>query len=255
MLIGERNGLLSGLPYDAEVEYLESTGTQWIDTGCPISLDTIYQIKVRSLPNSADNTILAAYASYNPDYSNFSLIMRIQRYLEGAINVNSFGGGTIITQSTEPVEIEFAKNYYSLNGGSRVYFSTSSNTVPPYQLGTTLFAIRSTPTRLVNFAEDTRMYYFKQIGGEQLLRDLIPVRIGTEGAMYDLRGVGGMNPDGSARNDGLYRNRGTGAFVIGPDKVSSAGGGYKPQCVRRLYRRSLRLSARFWRTPLWKEVA
>jgi hypothetical protein len=35
--------------------------------------------------------------------------------------------------------------------------------------------------------------------------------------MYDRRGIGGMNPDGSPRTDGLYRNAGTGAFVIGPD--------------------------------------
>jgi hypothetical protein len=50
------------------------------------------------------------------------------------------------------------------------------------------------------------------------VRDMIPVRKGTVGAMYDRRGVGGMNPDGSARDDGPYFNRGTGAFVIGSDK-------------------------------------
>jgi len=32
-------------------------------------------------------------------------------------------------------------------------------------------------------------------------------------------GTGGMNPDGSPRTDGLYRNRGTGSFVIGPNKA------------------------------------
>ena len=38
MLIAARNGFAVGksLPYDAEVEYLESTGTQWIDTGVKI---------------------------------------------------------------------------------------------------------------------------------------------------------------------------------------------------------------------------
>jgi hypothetical protein len=45
MLINLRNALMAGkrLPYDAEVEYLESTGTQWVDTGVllqfPISAD------------------------------------------------------------------------------------------------------------------------------------------------------------------------------------------------------------------------
>ena len=43
---------------------------------------------------------------------------------------------------------------------------------------------------------------------------------GKEGAMYDRLGTGGMNPDGSPRTDGLYRNRGTGAFTIGSDKTA-----------------------------------
>lgn len=50
-----------------------------------------------------------------------------------------------------------------------------------------------------------------------LVHDFQPVRIGTTGALYDRRGVGGMNPDGTARNDGLYFNRGTGAFILGSD--------------------------------------
>lgn len=58
-----------------------------------------------------------------------------------------------------------------------------------------------------------------------LVCDLQPVRFTnengvTEGAMFDRANpTVGMNPDGSARDDGLYRNRGTGAFVIGPDKT------------------------------------
>lgn len=43
----------------------------------------------------------------------------------------------------------------------------------------------------------------------------------ADGAMYDRANpTVGMNPDGSPRADGLYRNRGTGAFVIGPDKTA-----------------------------------
>ena len=44
---------------------------------------------------------------------------------------------------------------------------------------------------------------------------------GKEGAMYDRANpTVGMNPDGSARTDGLYRNRGTGAFLYGSDKTA-----------------------------------
>lgn len=38
MMLGNTGAFLTGkLPYDAEVEYLESTGTQWIDTGVTAS--------------------------------------------------------------------------------------------------------------------------------------------------------------------------------------------------------------------------
>ena len=56
-----------------------------------------------------------------------------------------------------------------------------------------------------------------------LVRDFQPVRFTnengvSEGAMYDRANPTiGMNPDGSARDDGLYRNRGTGAFLYGND--------------------------------------
>lgn len=59
-----------------------------------------------------------------------------------------------------------------------------------------------------------------------LVRDYIPVRFTNElgqpeGAMYDRANpTVGMNPDGSARTDGIYRNRGTGAFLYGPDKTN-----------------------------------
>ena len=63
-----------------------------------------------------------------------------------------------------------------------------------------------------------KMYSFKIWQNGTLVRDYIPVRVGTVGAMYDKRGVGGMNSDGTARNDGMYFNRGTGNFGYGNDK-------------------------------------
>jgi hypothetical protein len=54
--------------------------------------------------------------------------------------------------------------------------------------------------------------------------DLIPVRFTnennqSEGAMFDRANpTVGVNPNGSPRTDGLYRNRGTGNFGYGNDK-------------------------------------
>ena len=57
--------------------------------------------------------------------------------------------------------------------------------------------------------------------GMNIEHNLIPVRVGSGanavGCLYDQLGTGGQNPDGSARNDGLYFRQGSGAFVVGPD--------------------------------------
>lgn len=36
--------MIRGIPYDAEIEYLQSTGTQWIDTGVVPTAGTIISI-------------------------------------------------------------------------------------------------------------------------------------------------------------------------------------------------------------------
>lgn len=71
-----------------------------------------------------------------------------------------------------------------------------------------------------------RFYSFQIWQNGVLVRDLIPVRFTnelgqSEGAMYDRANpTVGKNPDGSPRTDGLYRNRGTGAFLYGADKTA-----------------------------------
>jgi hypothetical protein len=68
-----------------------------------------------------------------------------------------------------------------------------------------------------------RCKWFKAWKGGVLVCDMIPVRFTSEqgvseGAMYDRANpTVGMNPDGSPRTDGLYRNRGTDAFLYGND--------------------------------------
>lgn len=51
MLIGGRNGFLvdKRLPYDAEIEYLESTGTQWIDTATQLADKVQMSVWVNSI--------------------------------------------------------------------------------------------------------------------------------------------------------------------------------------------------------------
>ena len=52
----------------------------------------------------------------------------------------------------------------------------------------------------------------------ELMIDLIPVRVKSLGCFYDTRGIGGINSDGSLRNDGLYFSKRQDLIITGPDK-------------------------------------
>ena len=79
MLLGARGVVLAGGdeptpptpvgPYDAEVEYLETTGTQWVDTGVNPGGATEYEIE----GEWADFGTLsgAGFVKYNPLFSAF----------------------------------------------------------------------------------------------------------------------------------------------------------------------------------------
>lgn len=209
MLIAARNGFWAGkrLPYDAEVEYLESTGTQYIDTGLLTNPGYVSfklkQTKVSSgYPKyfgglTVDNKLnrLLFYASGNSSYADLNL------GAAGHINFSDI--------KSNPVE----KNslFYRVNGDTGLAsICIFNNRYLQGEYGSGGYA---------------RFWYFRIADADgNLVFDGQPVRFTNEngeieGAMYDRANpTVGMNPDGSPRTDGLYRNLGAGAFVIGPDK-------------------------------------
>ena len=219
------------LPYDAEVEYLKSTGTQWIDTGVIITSAMNAHLRFSfSRKVSGDSYAFGSRNGSTWGLGSFAggSLMRtrwggssskdLSYGLGDIFQLNSVNGTTTITNETKGA----SKNITS--SGSFVEFATY------------IFAENNGGT--ANVSHGVRFYQFKVDG----YCDFIPVRKGTVGYLYDR--VSGK----------LFGNAGTGAFLIGPD-VSAARGGYKRKCVRRSYRRSSRPSARFWQPRLWKEAA
>ena len=49
--------------------------------------------------------------------------------------------------------------------------------------------------------------------------------------------------------------QGSGAFIVGPDKVSVGGGGYNSPALKTASSPVFERMTRFWTVPLWKEVA
>ena len=216
---------LRRLPYDAEVEYLESTGTQWIDTGLKVgsrndlTLESAMAVSnVRSAwaflfgaskgGGHSDTKVLLSnsltatdrvYAGYRRDSSAFTLcanngldttLRNMYRLSYGRLKIATEGGAFLSFTLPDPSGMAWDGDVHVCSDDNR---------------------------------KDVKIYSFRFFEGDALICDLIPVRFTnengqSEGAMYDRANpTVGMDPDGSARTDGLYRNQGTGSFIIGND--------------------------------------
>ena len=179
--------------YDAEIEYLESTGTQQIDIQLGVGYDTKIldiQLEFEHL-NTVTNYRWAVFSSLKNNY------IGIQRNRD-TIHIDGSSSGTKIT----PVILN-KKRIYRLNGGLE---SIDNEEFPPLIEGSLKnnILLFSAPSK--NNAETCRIWYAKIIYNNVLMRDFIPVRVGQTGYMYDR--VSGQ----------LFGNSGTGAFILGHDK-------------------------------------
>jgi len=236
MMLAARGAFLAArrkpkLPYDAEVEYLESTGTQWIDTNVNAADNVGYEIGVVDWAGGVGVLETRLFAGVFGSENRFGLGYNNLASGDGRVSCFAWWNYAISNMG----DITIANGYLRFNYlNDRAY---SFNGVITGALSGTYNA-SNTHIRILNakrmdtgenaFANSVAMKFssFKISQGTALANDMIPVRFTnelgqSEGAMYDrVNPTVGMNPDGSPRTDGLYRNRGTGAFVNGPDKTA-----------------------------------
>ena len=184
MMIGARTGAWSGkpLPYDAEVEYLESVYTQYIDTGIVLKKNDSVIIDV-DIPDVL-NSWQTACGVYAPTF-------RITSYA-----TSTQPRGWFIEGFTLP-ESPIGRNVWT----GRV---TSTNIVVSF----TLNVQHNSSQILDGYGRHIKYYSVKILRDGTEIIDLIPVRKGTVGYLYDR--VSGE----------LFGNAGTGDFIIGPDKTA-----------------------------------
>lgn len=213
------------LPYDAEVEYLQTIGDAYIDTGLPIVDNTGYQAEVEfRFVNFTVGTFsedwVFGYWNYQPS-PRLYLIGRYANYIRGGAGPDNSTYHAQMIRDTNKHKIALMNDGAYLDGVYKVPTKLKELADPIY--GVVNVLLGKSPH--VDNGSTRQIYSCKMwaIDGTTL-RDFIPVRFTneqgvSEGAMYDRANpTVGMNPDGSPRADGLYRNRGTGAFGIGADK-------------------------------------
>jgi hypothetical protein len=196
-------------PYDAEIEYLESTkdGGQYIDLREIVKVRHTDKIDVGLLIDKVEASSWSIYypiSAFNTVVKNgYALLLRaLPGGGEGATYFNCFNAANVLKGRYNEFNTFHIENGLQTLGDSK---TTNTFTSELDDAGVLLFA-RLAGTGAVTIAGTWGPISFFKVerDGEKII-DLIPVRVGSVGYMYDK--VSGK----------LFGNEGTGAFIIGDD--------------------------------------
>lgn len=195
------------VPYDSKIEYLESTGTQWIDT--------LYK------PNNNTRVICDFQFTQSNDWprifgcsegSKWNTVPTFQLDFEDGVTTGKLGVciGNNTGWTRTDITGDFNRHTYDLNTTRLIYDGTQVATLSDQTFQCTadlaIFTRRpgnSTPSQ--SNSAYGKLYSFQIYESDELVRFFIPVRIGQIGYMYDK--ISGQ----------LFENSGTGNFVLGED--------------------------------------
>ena len=180
-----------------EVEYIESTGTQYIDTGVQAYQNTAVEFKIASMSQQVTTwPVLFGAQVYDDGRNRFGISYKFI----ARTGSSSFGPSSITYDEPHVGRLELDK--YTLDG---VTYTATSAWVDP-GISIYLFSINDAkkPGR-TDCAAVARFYYFKIYQGTKLVRDLIPCyrKSDNVAGMYD------------TVNKVFYTNNGTGTFIVG----------------------------------------
>ena len=189
--------------YDAKIEYLESTGTQYINSGYRLWTSSItIETEMAFTDLTVNRSIEGAADAFYYGINNQRYETAYQNYW-GTTDTNFHTFKKTLTKSSN----KFIAQTW-IDGISR-YNSTSTSINTAIRSYITLFGTSSSSEVGENFSVagylKCRKISFKLIIDEEVVRDMIPVRKGNIGYMYDK--VSGQ----------LFGNSGTGSFTLGPD--------------------------------------
>ena len=194
--------------YDAEIEYLESTGTQYINTGFKPNQDTRI-IAIMKCVTSNDYGRLFGAGTYS---TKNSIMIDYEKGATGNLCIK-YGTATAWTKVTSITGDYNIHTYdYNKNIVYRDSVKVSQATYAAFQctsnLGIFTYINGNNVGQSTEFFKG-RCYGFKIYDNNVLAMDLIPVRVGNTGYMYDKVSCQ------------LLGNSGSGNFVIGQDKYDA----------------------------------
>ena len=190
--------------YEAEVEYLESTGTQWIDSGVNPDNTYTFDCKVATTHIVDGNYVFWGCR----DMQNNAIIAQCFLFVS---NMSSHDGEKIrlITTNSWTDNVNWNSEIVpTQNTMYELVGMTSVSTMNAVNSTIAIFGLTTNGATSAGISK-CRIGYWKCYSNGQIVRDFIPVRIGTTGYMYD------------KVSRQLFANAGTGQFVLGNDVANA----------------------------------
>ena len=195
------------LPYDAEVEYIESSGTQYIDSS--IVWDDTIQFEIKISKNAASKTLGLIGYRFTSDASTTGNMRFFFFYNDGKVAAR-FGvspiNSTAKMTSNAFHTVTFDGNNLTIGGSQYLNVPNSSKSSTTEYGSIYILNVNTTGY----YSSDINLFEGKLYGctiakGGQTVRDMVPVRKDNVGYLYDK--VSGQ----------LFGNAGSGAFTYGND--------------------------------------
>ncbi len=206
-------------PYDAKISYLKSSGDAYINTGITLnSASSVRFVISFELPSVARRILIG---NYNTDGNRINLEIQVVNSKNVVRTFTQFDSYKVSNVDTVELPLNtvididatvtFSSHTYNCSytfGGTTYQFnkSTVGSDISTQSDQFRLFSDNRTVSRNV-IANPLIIHSAKLYVDGTLVRDYIPVRVGTTGYMYD-------NVSGE-----LFGNNGPGSFVLGPDVV------------------------------------
>ena len=200
--------------YDSEIEFLQSTGTQCIDTGVPTTLPIVVEVDFEFVSIAGNNVVFGSTKT-GTSFSNRCFLVTSStggNYLSLGVGGNYINPKTnawgISTGTRYKANFGFSSAGCSLEINGNTIYSDSTQRSLSTNYNVYAFARNNDG---ITIGSDTysmiKLYGMKIWTNAHLVRDFIPVRKHIIGYLYD------------SVSNSIYGNIVSGNFVLGPDKI------------------------------------
>lgn len=201
MIAGHHSALAcKALPYDADVQYIESDGTQYVDTGLAVSALSAVSIDIEFSAASMSSTGFIGSSAR----SGSTTAQKERFYGSATISGGAVSAGYVDFGNVTNSRVTLT----AISSGARVTLAKHDINIASTALTDAANAFvfcASTSAGIAPSAKvAARLFACSFWVGDVLVRDYVPVRVGTTGEIYD-------------KVSKSFATR-VGEFVCGPDK-------------------------------------